>query len=389
MPPTQDATFRILVLGAGFSRLAGLPLGTELFQLVRRSVATAHGRTNRLERDIARYIQYRRNCDDCALTPDSIDYEEFLGFLDIEHFLWLRGGDTWSSEGNESQLMIRQAIGRVLLDRTPSGRDLPQAYRRFARGLTSTDWVLTFNYDTLLETALEAEGVRYRLFPHRYSRIHAAHNDIDSSEEEVVVLKLHGSLDWFHRAGYEEQLAVAASSGIQYEPRHPVFGRDRIVDATPIVGGPRSEQDPLLKVFRVGDARRVYDSADWRYAPLLLAPSSMKLVYSQPLHSLWWGLARAGGLCLSVGIIGYSLPPYDAYARQALYALARNFTEYEPDLRLGTRRKTKLRIVDLCGDQAARGTLADRYRFVNWERGELWSGGFDEEAVEWLLRGAD
>ena len=146
-----------------------------------------------------RYVEYLSACEGTDVTPDSVDYESFLGFLDTEHFLGLKGSDTWSEEGNESQLMVRRAIAEILHQRTPSKP--PELYRAFARKLNTSDWVYTFNYDTLLESALEAEGIPYRLFPHRHSEV-GAFNTVDSSREEVVVLKLHGSIDWCDRSSY-------------------------------------------------------------------------------------------------------------------------------------------------------------------------------------------
>ena len=181
---------------------------------------------------------------------DSVDYEDFLGFLDTEHFLGLRGSDTWSDEGSESQLMVRRAIADILHQRTPSNP--PNLYRKFARRLNSSDWVFTFNYDTLLESALEAEGVLYRLFPWRFSDVGAL-NTIDDSREEVVVLKLHGSVDWCDRSAYESSVEYSKHFSFSYEVKHPVFGKGRVVEPVPLTDGPRNGDDPLVKVYRIHD----------------------------------------------------------------------------------------------------------------------------------------
>lgn len=344
----------------------------------------AHGCDNTLERDVTRFLKYLRDCEGRDLRSKDVDCEEFLGFLDIEHYLGLEGGDTWSSEGNVSQLMVRTAIGRVLLERAP--QQLPSAYKRFAARLTPTDWVLTFNYDTLLERALEEEDVCYRLFPYRFSDIGLTSNTVDDSRNEVVILKLHGSIDWFERSGYDESAAIAANSQFPYQAKHPVFGVDRLVDPLPLVDGPRAEGDPLGRVYRVLDPRPLYQGSIGRCAPFVLAPSSTKLFYARPLHQFWWGLQRAGGLNLSIGIIGYSLPQHDAYSRQAIYHMIGNFFGYEPELTIGKHTKSKLRIVDYRPDKASLAEFQDRYRFVDWNRTELWTSGFDDDAAEWVLR---
>ena len=242
----MSGTFRVLFLGAGFSQPAGLPLGSDLFREVRDLIRAKYGTNTVFESDIERYIEYVSACAGKAVGFDDIDYEEFLGFLDVEHFLRLTGSDTWSDEGNRSQLMVRCSIAEVLHRRTPE--DPPALYRAFARRLNPFDFVFTFNYDTLLESALEAENVPYRLFPQRYAKIGPTMNTVDHSKEseaEVIVLKLHGSIDWCDRSGYEERTEIMTAIHGDYEVEDPVFGASPIVRSTPLTDGPRDPADPL------------------------------------------------------------------------------------------------------------------------------------------------
>lgn len=382
-------TFRLLFIGAGFSKPAGLPLGAELFQEVRRVTAKEYGSDNWLEWDLSRFIEYIQDCEARVLTPDTLDYEEFLGFLDTEHYLGLKGKDTFSSDGNESQLMVRKAIGKILLDRTPHPKEIPSAYRRFVRQLTTSDWVFTFNYDTLLEQTLELEGIPYRLFPERYSEIGILSRTIDDSHpDELVLLKLHGSIDWFHRGVYEKHIEVseAMPEPLTYDVKHPIFGPDKIVESEPIVDGLRPINDPLTKIHRVRNPRPLYEQGFWQCSPYILAPSSTKIFYVRPVQEFWRGIQDFGGLNLSLGIIGYSLPAYDSYARQAIYHIVRNFTEVEPNLSFGERSKTRLRILDYRPTPAAVEELRIHYRFVDWEQAEVRLDGFSEDSADWILR---
>ncbi len=52
--------FRIFVLGAGFSRLAGLPLASQLFPMVKAAIEGRHGRDTKFQRDLKAYIRYKR-----------------------------------------------------------------------------------------------------------------------------------------------------------------------------------------------------------------------------------------------------------------------------------------------------------------------------------------
>ena len=383
------STYRLLFLGAGFSYLAGLPLGPELFKIVRRFVKCEDGTDNHVERDLQRFTDYIQRCFGRVLSPDEVDCEEFLGFLDVEHYLGLKGKDTWSSEGNESQLMIRKAIGQVIRSMTPEV--IPDAYRRFAAQLNSTDYICTFNYDTLLEQALELEGVPYRLFPERYSEVHPMSCTIDTgTPDELKLIKLHGSIDWFSRRGFDDLEMRFRESPQMYpadhKTSHPVFGHDAIVTPTPLTDGPRPENDTLLQLYRVTDVDIALDQPFWKCAPFILSPSTTKLFYAEPLMAFWRGLQRSGGMNLSFGIIGYSLPQYDDYAMQVLYHVARNYQLYEPNLEIDGRKKTKVRIVDFQATPDAQNRFRDRYRFLDWTRTEAVFTGFDSSAADWILR---
>jgi len=155
---SQVPRFRMFILGAGFSRPAGLPLGEELWRLVRSRASGRTGRAARFDHDLETYLRYRLECDGIRLNPAGIDFEDFLAFLDLEHYLGLAGSDTWSNDGNESQCMVKRLIGQILVECTPSADALPQLYCDFAEQLTYGDYVLSFNYDTVLERALEHVG---------------------------------------------------------------------------------------------------------------------------------------------------------------------------------------------------------------------------------------
>ena len=379
----QTKTFRLLILGAGFSKPAGLPLGHELWAEVRGQLRNRYGGDNGVEHDLRRYVEYMTACEGHKVDVESIDYERFLGFLDTEHFLGLEGSDTWSSDGNESQLMVRQAIAEILYERTP--KEPPELYRNFAKRLNTSDWIVTFNYDTLLESALEAEAIPYRLFPQRYSEINAGYNTIDSSVDEVVVLKLHGSIDWCDRSSYDENVEYSKHFAHSYEVKHPVFGSDRLVDSAILTDGPREKSDPLVNLYRVGNIGRLLELSFWKWSPFILAPSQAKLVYIPTLREFWYGMQKSGGFNLSLGVIGYSLPTADEYARQALYHMFRNYTDHQPDLEFMGRRKSRIRILDSAPAGDSGTEIRSRYRFADWSKVDLCLDGFNEATFEWLL----
>ncbi|QBQ53381.1 SIR2 family protein [Nitrosococcus wardiae] len=380
----NDNRYRIFIIGAGFSVHAGLPLGTDLLELVRERIRYRLGNENKLESDLSWYLSYRRRCE--FITADvPVDYEKFMSFLDMEHYLGLKGGDTWSEEGNESQLMIRNGIMEVIHSRQP---DIPtDECIRFCQSLSPSDTILTFNYDTLIEDTLDHLGIRYRLFPNRLKKVGLMSSTIDSKAEEgeIVILKLHGSIDWFNKVPYIKDRKLAAQHEIPWESKHPIFKQGSTIEHHQLTQGPREADDPLQYIYRVNDLNQIIGAKFWQCCPLILSPSSSKILYADPIKGLWRGIQKAGGLNFGLGVIGYSLPPYDEYAKQALYHLIRNYTEFEPNLELGGLRKSPIRILDYVPSGESDWRIRRNYSFINWERCELMTTGLSLEGVEWIM----
>ena len=376
-------TFRTLFLGAGFSQPAGLPLGRELFAEVRRLLRTKYGADNQVTKDLARYMHFVSACNGVRLEVEDVNYEEFLSFLDVEHVLRLKGKDTWNSEGNRSQLMVKHTIANVLYERMPT--HVPPLYRKFARQLNPFDYVYTFNYDTMLERALDAERIPYRLFPERYSAIGPLSGTVDNSRDEVVVIKLHGSIDWCDRSIYEKEVAITAALPTPGKVPHALFGDNPVVQSKPITDGPRHGDDSLANVYRVRDIEPLLERGFWEWCPLLLPPSHTKILYAEPVRDLWWGLNDIGGRNLPLAIVGYSLPTYDNYARQVFFSVLSKYTDFEPYLTPANPNKTPIRILDRASDGDSGARIRASYGFADWSRIELCLDGLNEASVDWLF----
>jgi hypothetical protein len=192
----------------------------------------------------------------------------------------------------------------------PAQGKIPDLYLEFARILKPPDYVLTFNYDILLERALEATNVPFRLFPDRLKGpAHGNSMIVDDSKEEVIVLKLHGSIDWFDRTHYNELEELATRQG--FKTAHPdmVFSRMKELNVVPLIEGDSFPNDPLRHMYRVKKIEQLYRlNPLFHVTPSLLNPSPSKILYSQLFRDFWWGLGNAGILNFSMGIIGFSLP---------------------------------------------------------------------------------
>lgn len=378
--------FGVYILGAGFSRPAGLPLANELWPTIRRRAELATGRAGKhFKEDLHDYIDYKRACDGEVLSPDNVQFEEFLAFLDVEHYLGLRGSDTWSSDGNETQVLIKTLIGEILTERTPAQDQIPDLHLEFARLLKPQDVILTFNYDVLLERALDEAGVAYRLFPSRFNEVGNGSATVDNSRDEVVVLKMHGSVDWFDRTQYDQLELERLKSGLQPGHEHPVFSRIKELGVRQLTDGPRFPDDPLRKIYRVADAAKLYKNRPLFLAtPVLLNPSPLKLIYSSTFQDFWNGLGQTGVLNFGMAIIGFSMPSQDEYLRQVIYRLATNYQRnYWEDGAL-EHRKTPLVMVDFRTTEGSRRELLDRFRFIDLNKTTIHWDGLNEAALATL-----
>lgn len=378
--------FSIFILGAGFSKAAGLPLASELWNEIRERGLQMKERAGKFKDDLDVYIEYRKQCDGVDLTYEQVDFENFMAFLDIEHYLWLRGGDTWSSHGNETQVVVKTLIGKILTRSMPSKDNIPDLYLKFAQMLKPKDLVLTFNYDVLLERALEATGVQYRLFPWRYKVDSKIPGQLEvDNRDEVIVMKVHGSIDWFDRSNYNQLEEYRIAQGFKLETSNIIFQRPEVFGAQPLIEGPHDVDDPLHPIYRIQDIEGLYRRGVLFFeTPFLLNPSPMKLIYFKAFRDFWEGLGRVGAMNFRMAIIGFSLPKQDEYARQVIYRLVKNYQTAYWEEDFAGHKKTPLILVDLRKSAKEVQDFLKRYAFVDWDRAKTHFDGFNEDAVSLL-----
>ena len=378
--------FRIFVLGAGFSRPAGLPVASELYPLVRQHIVDRHGRDTKFDSDVREYLDYCSVCGQSGQSEENLDLEGLMSFLDIEHYLGFRGSKTWSQEGNESQLMIRKAIGHVIHSRTPSPDAIPDVYLRFAEALSVHDTVLTLNYDLILENALKAVGKPFRRYPNRFQSINEHGGTLNNDADELVLLKLHGSLDWFDDRQYLELRRSLEQQGINRTPIHSVFDNPSRYDSRPLVEGLLPDGHALRHLHCIQRLDDYYYRDEGFNAPFLLSPSHVKFVYAEPILSFWHGIGRSGGYNLGISVIGFSLPQHDEYIRIGLYQMLSNYGSWWDSPMFGAELKDYARFVDYRPTTELQDDYRNRYRFADPDRSRFHFGGFGPDAIAFLFR---
>ena len=367
-------THRLFVLGAGFSAPAGLPLGNDLLKCVRQEVRGSFGRAGWegiLEREIGEWA---------SLYPgNSIDLERVLAYSHRKHYLRLLGSDEYFAHGSGSIVAVRPAVQRILTRATPS--DTPSLYRDFAKWLCPCDVVLTFNYDTLLEQALDEIGKPYTLTPEWWLE-----TDRDELEPKFVdLLKLHGSIDWYDRYHLDAAMRWFAEQGHDVPNRDPIFGPAPVVPSESLSRGRTGEYGKHLlpRVFRVPNHKKHFPMADGpgtAVVPFFLPPAYDKLLGHDPILDLWENLHRTQDAFSSIVVIGYSMPPYDSYAYEMLGGL---LIEYQRggDTTRWQHRRVPIQLITLAD---SRQQALESFPFLDSAKTRVWSQGFSADSLDWI-----
>lgn len=267
----------------------------------------------------------------------------------------------------------------------PAADKLPDCYYKFAELLSPRDIVLTFNYDLVLEAALTHIGKRFRRFPHRFKSVNAHGGTLDSDTEEVVLLKLHGSLDWFDDSQFLDLRASLQTQGLDKAGLHSVFDDPKRYGAKPLVDGLLPPGDPLVHLHALQNVAGYYSQDGGFNAPFILSPSHVKFVYASPIMSLWNGLGRSGGYNLGVSVIGFSLPPHDEYIRIGLHQMLRNYSSWWDSPMIDGVLKDYARFVDYKPSEPERDAYVERYRFAGTDRSRFFFDGFGHRSLDFLF----
>ena len=248
------------------------------------------------------------------------------------------------------------------------------------------DWIFTFNYDTILEKALKSKKIPYRLYPRRYKELQdtpLGRNDIiDTDHDEVILLKMHGSINWFDKNNFNLIKSRWVRYGLDGDPKHIVFdGRIDVNQITRLVSEPHPEDDLLSNVYVLDDLSNYLKQIKYLISeePVVISPSYNKLINLNYLKDFWGGFASSGLYDTRCVIIGFSLPSHDEYIRQPLYYFIRNFQGYE-DPYIG--KKSKLKIIDFKKTVKEIDEFKSNFRFVDENKTDYYLDGFNKDAID-------
>ena len=368
--------FRLIILGAGFSQPARLPLGDELLELTRRRIGL-HSKA--LEDEIE---QWRH-----MYPEEQISLERVLAYSHHKHYLGLQGANEWHSHGSVAIVQARRAIQEILTEAMPER--IPEVYRDFASRLTPHDTIITFNYDTLLERALDAIGKPYSLAPEWW--LSEPHTEEGLSH--VNLLKVHGSVDWYDRKPYDDYMSEQGQyydKGLQ--PQDPIFGPNPRVRAEPLLRGrPDKEMGKRIipRVVRVPDYREllyVRDELNRGFVvPFMLPLAHDKILGHEPVLDFWWSLQRiVGHETSSITMIGYSMPKHDQYAYEAIGAI---FMEYQKlyDTKATFMLEHTRKPIQIINKAESAQAIMEDLPFMDSSKSRIWHRGFSPQSITWAF----
>lgn len=170
---------RVFILGAGFSAAAGVPLTNELLQdALNLFSVECPGIYSRVEN----YAMESMGQETGTLDIQNLNFSELCTFLEFVELREYGGGERWNQNGSREKLALRYYLAKTIVARTPKSDAIPSLYREFAAQLQPGDFIISFNWDGLLESALLA--IRR---PYTYDR---------PDNNAITISKLHGSVNW-------------------------------------------------------------------------------------------------------------------------------------------------------------------------------------------------
>lgn len=328
---------RVYLIGAGASVPYGLPTLKTLTWELNESLSAS-------DRDT--FLTAVNECFNIILRrpEDSPDFEELLNRLDPRALFYLKdtglgGPDSSRRKAGELALSGLRAFvrGKCASQATKDGPlDL------LVRSLTKTTLVVSFNWDVLLECALLRAGRTFAYLSSVYA------------EDAVVVLKPHGSINWFALLD-REMLMVAGDSNLR-----PVG--DDLTNYMLYV------KDPLSSV-NFGSSSIAVQHALSR-VPAIVPPVASRLLsvggfprdgfveagHTRAMKATWSAFLGALTEARDLVVIGYSLPGTDAASIEVLKRFGASSTTEHPK---------RILLVD------PDTSVADRYRSILGVRAEI------------------
>jgi len=311
---------RVFILGAGFSKPAGMPLATELLPLLAQKLQLEpHDEMQKwLDGLRERLVWLRGSGQQPHSSALNIEEVFHCAHFDIEAYLLKqhlcdagqRVGPGVARDYAELisgwLLHLEDALRDVIVEEEEKANFAPII--RWAESVNDLDTVLTFNYDTLVEQALSKLGKTWN---------HGMGREVRTGN---AICKLHGSIDW-----------IVADRIEHFKKLDLLFDQQNTNRASPKTG--YIEDDYRLWRCRTRD--QLQDWISGRDFQLVPEDASLRSVgiaglgaYKQPHKIPGLGLVWHRGMRAlyesDAGIfVGFSMSDFDTLARMQFAEVAR------------------------------------------------------------------
>lgn len=374
--------FRLFILGAGFSKPAGYPLGDDLLSDVRERVRTQfqrHGWDGPLEEEIEEWTD---------LYPGKpLALEAVLAYSHRKHFLKVRGSDEYFEHGSRTIVASRQAIQEILIEYPKV--EPPPLYCEFVKQLTPYDTLLTFNYDTLLEETFDLLDKPFSLTPEWWLCKEDENNSTSFKPKRYVdIIKLHGSIDWYDRYYHDDtrEFHKKYNSFLDVPDRDPIFSPTPLIPTESLARGKVEGElghGLINRIFRVPNHREHFPTIRKSVSgivPFLLPPAYDKILGHDPIRELWQNMHRTLDAYSVIIVIGYSMPIYDGYAYEALGHLISTY-QFGGENTWFEQRRVPVQLITLSPSVS---DALENIPFLNPDKTRVWHKGFNSSCLEWL-----
>ena len=313
---------RVFILGAGFSKQAGMPLATDLTNLILNGERLK--KLSEMQKWLTDFKARLAAMEVMGASHLQLNIEQLFDFAKYDEELWRMrqqlsqigrnyGQTPWkNAETIDTWLgYIEEELSHVIWDAQQRANIAP--IRRFTDLLSTEDTVLTFNYDTLVEKALSESGQIWN------------HGLNDRDNHGITILKLHGSIDWImlerkNKDNLKKFVKLFSKPDVNVESHgHSV----------------PQEEEYLWELWRAKDdvvCNSVIEMDKTGLTNINYRLGIAGLGQYKPLHKLpgsaktWVEAFKSLNDVDEIFIIGFSMSPYDTMARFHFSSVLQNRT---------------------------------------------------------------
>jgi len=274
---------RVFVIGAGVSTSCGIPVARDILRYSIQDLRKRNADAAKSVHSLLRYL-YPAFDKDLGNYPN---IEEFLNFIEVakdfnEGFV---ESAVWSvDELRKVKIITLKAVTDYIWSLMGDATKQRTVNDFVRNNITTGDTIITFNWDLTLERALE-DYPGDPGFQYRYSR---------EKPDELVLLKPHGSIDWFERRKVE---GTKCAKDVEHHDKKLCY----------------------YPKFDLGKYRELQE-----VAPVIVPPVFSKDFKYDFLHKVWGDVLRSISDATEVHILGYSLPKEDQFAKFVFRRAIRN-----------------------------------------------------------------